>query len=121
MADSAVDALRRRHADHRNQTDARRRQVYGAAKARAISDGERVYDDDAADENMPAAQALMDGGGFSLFGISDFILLAALLTIVWLYVKTTQNIDLAALAWTYVSPNYDKGFFDEDAGNAGEL
>ena len=122
--DSAVDALRRRHASHRTEADARRRRVYGEERARALEANERI-DADAEDPGaaLAAVQAVVDGPfrGFGFLSMMDLVLLALVFTVLWLFAKAQHDVDIAQIAWHYLRPHYDDGMFPADSGDAGDL
>jgi hypothetical protein len=126
-ADTAVDALRRRHAEHRTETEARRTKMYGADAVKAMADGGGPSDEDRsrAQEILLGDGDSSFGRGFGLFGMTDLFLLAIMLVGVWLVVKAEHQIDLWDVAWEYIKPGYDEGFFDAggpaDSGFSGEL
>jgi hypothetical protein len=122
MADTAVDALRRKHAAHRAEADVRRRRVYGEEGAQRIAAGEAPVDNDAMDNINDMLANTQGLGGMGLFRWVDVMLLACLLSVFWLIVKAKHDVDLAQWAWQYLKPHYDEGFFDSpDPGATGDL
>jgi hypothetical protein len=106
-----------------SMTDIIRRKQLAQQRAKemikaADADQDRFLDAD----GEPDVVKLIDSTGFSLFGRADLFLLLVFLFVLWLYVKSTQKIDLAVLLWEQIGPAYDGdgslegGFFGDDVG-----
>jgi uncharacterized membrane protein len=119
MADNALDVMRRKHAEQRQATEQRQQRV---ASRRAAAETQGADGGGERETFEAFNNAINDGGGFSLFGFMDFVLLVALLCVVWLFVKSKHNIDLFDMAWDKLKPNYDEGLFAEpDSDTFGDL
>lgn len=100
---SGADEMRRRHNEHKNKRDAAHKKVM----ANTNGTGDKA---DEEEENYRLLMQRLDDTGlgmFSVFGKFDYILFAILFIGIWYYVWVTKDINLLALIWDKIRPNYD--------------